>query len=1257
MAGVTPHERTSGIGCLLADKAGIQSLVNRFDGSMTPGTGGRLTSPWADWSERWRSLSGVWPILICLVLLLGLTFLDSPCFGGTPETSTAQLTESHPPPNPSALDRVTPPALLIKSGGPHMPSANGGQNNGDGRNPVVRIGVLANRGHGICLAEWVPTADYLSAEIGSKRFEIVPLDFSEVQGAAEQRSEEFLLVNPSLYVALEHQGLVSRIATFQQPSVKGESPLPFFGGVIFRRTDRPDIQTLQDLAGKRFAAVSPESLGGWHAAWREFKRLGLRPDKDFAALGFSGTHDAVVEAVRRGEVDAGTVRSSQLERMALEGTIDLSDFRLLQGSPNPAPDYPFLLSTPLYPEWPFAARKGTDLELAKRVASALLRMSADDPAAKAALGGGWAIPQDYASVHDCLRELNLPPYETYGKLTLRQAVSQYWGFLLTILAIMLTVVILGSLAWRTSVRLKESIRALEESEQKYRGVVENIQDVFYRVDARGQIVLVSPSAARIMGYDGVEDMIGRKAESFWVDSQKRSAFLEELNRSGQVRDWEFEMRRRDGSILTAAASIQQICDGLGNPVGYEGIWWDITDRKRAENILLARLRLSDFARSHSVDELLQQTVDEAEGLTGSRIGFFHFLHGDQSTVILQTWSTTTLRDMCTAEGKGLHYPVERAGVWVDCIRQRQPVIHNDYAGLGHRKGMPPGHPPVIRELVVPIFRGDVIVATLGVGNKPDPYLREDVDAVSQLANLAWDIVLGRQAEEALRQSEERFHSLFSNMAEGVALHELVHDDSGVPVNYRIVDCNPQYEGILGIRCEDVVGKLASEAYGTEDPPFLDEFSRVAVSGVPECMEVHFAPMDRHFEISVAPWGDKGFATIFTDVTARKLAEEERASLERHLLQVQKLESIGQLAGGVAHDLNNMLSPILGYTEMLLLDLPERHSQATELEQILEAAKRARDLTRQLLAFARKQTLEMKALDLNKVVQGLEKMLRRTIREDVSIEMHLSPVIGLFNGDVGQIEQIIVNLAINAQDAMPEGGTLVIETSSVFHDEAYVETHAGATVGRHVLMQVSDTGTGIDQKTLERIFDPFFTTKEMGRGTGLGLSTVYGIVKQHGGNIWVESESGKGTIFHVSFAETSAYSHPEEAGLQATSARGSEMVLIVEDQEQVRIMTREILKRHGYTVLEAPDGETAMTLARSYEGPIDLLITDVIMPGMHGKELYERLRAMRSEIRVLYMSGYPSDVIGYHGVLDADVNFIQKPFTVRDFTNRIREVLD
>jgi two-component system, cell cycle sensor histidine kinase and response regulator CckA len=394
-----------------------------------------------------------------------------------------------------------------------------------------------------------------------------------------------------------------------------------------------------------------------------------------------------------------------------------------------------------------------------------------------------------------------------------------------------------------------------------------------------------------------------------------------------------------------------------------------------------------------------------------------------------------------------------------------------------------------------------------------------------------------------------------------------------------------------------------------------------------------------------------------DITERKRAEEEREKLHDQLAQFQKLEAIGSLAGGVAHDLNNLLSPILGYGEMLRDDLDPEDMRRESVDEIIGAGLRARDLVRQLLAFSRKQILEFKPLNLNKIAAGLERLLRYTIREDIEMEFDLTPDAGVVMADIGQVEQVIMNLSVNAADAMPEGGELTIETQKVYLDEEYANHHTSVKPGEYAMLAVSDSGVGMDEATRERIFDPFFSTKGES-GTGLGLATVYGIVKQHGGNIWVYSEPGKGSTFKV-YLPVVETSEPEETTSAETieDLKGSETILIVEDSDQVRRLAESVLKRNGYQVLTAKDGAQALEAMASHDRPVNLLLTDVVLPGMNGRELYEKAAESSPSLKVLYMSGYTDNVIAHRGVLDAGVQFIQKPFTVYGLAVKVREVLD
>jgi PAS domain S-box-containing protein len=509
------------------------------------------------------------------------------------------------------------------------------------------------------------------------------------------------------------------------------------------------------------------------------------------------------------------------------------------------------------------------------------------------------------------------------------------------------------------------------------------------------------------------------------------------------------------------------------------------------------------------------------------------------------------------------------------------------------------------------------------------------------------------ANAATQRSEARFDLL----ASGVKDYALIMLD---PTGH-VASWNAGAERIKGYKAEEIIGKHLSVFYEPADVKAgvpqrnlatavqtgrgEDEGRRVRKNGSIFWANVVVAPI--HDSAGVL----RGFAKVTHDLT-------ERRSLEEQLHQSQKMEAIGSLAGGVAHDFNNLLSAVLSYSEMLAADLKEGDPMREGLNEIRHAGLRAVELTRQLLAFSRQQVLQPKLVNLTEIVEGMENMLRRLIGEDLELNIACLPRLSKVLVDPGQMEQVIMNLAVNARDAMPRGGRLTIETKEVVLDEAYASEHVGAKAGSHVMLAVSDTGTGMDKATQSRVFEPFFTTKEPGKGTGLGLATVFGIVKQSGGTIWLYSEPEHGTVFkiYLPIADRAGVAEISTPLPEGRGLHGSETILLVEDEQRVRVLARTILRRYGYNVIEAQGGGDALLLCEQHPATIHLLLTDVVMPRMSGRQLAERLLTIRPEMKVLYMSGYTDDAVVRHGILHSTIAFIQKPITPEALARKVRETL-
>jgi len=515
-----------------------------------------------------------------------------------------------------------------------------------------------------------------------------------------------------------------------------------------------------------------------------------------------------------------------------------------------------------------------------------------------------------------------------------------------------------------------------------------------------------------------------------------------------------------------------------------------------------------------------------------------------------------------------------------------------------------------------------------------------------------------QSEEAVRKGkathleiEGRLQRTLDNMLEGYTI--LDHD-------LRYVYVNEVGARQTRLDRERVLGHTPMELYPNfESTGMYALLRRCARDRAPVQVEEELTLADgtkAYFEVKVQPTPE-GLVILSMDTTERRRAAQTRESLEEQLRQSQRMEAVGRLAGGVAHDFNNILSVILGYSEVLLSELRTGDPMRADMLEVQSAALRAAELTRQLLLFSRQQVVDTRVLDLNDVIHGVERMLRRILGEHLELFTVLEPALGRIRSDRGNIEQVIMNLVVNARDAMPTGGQLTIETANVSLDEAFVREHLDTEPGPYVMLAVTDTGIGMSKATRLRIFEPFFTTKERGKGTGLGLSTVFGIVHQCGGGVFVYSEPGKGTTFKVYLPRSDDLVDAPVIPPPPSDLRGSETILLVEDDEQVRAVTRRILERNGYRVLVAQNAGEALLTQEQSGAAIHLLLTDVVMPRMSGAELATRLTSRWPALKVLYMSGYTDGSIVSHGVLEGGVAFLQKPFTSEQLARKLRSVLD
>jgi two-component system, cell cycle sensor histidine kinase and response regulator CckA len=785
------------------------------------------------------------------------------------------------------------------------------------------------------------------------------------------------------------------------------------------------------------------------------------------------------------------------------------------------------------------------------------------------------------------------------------------------------------------------------AEERYQRIFENAIEGFFESTPAGRFLTVNPAMARIAGYSSPAEMIEQVhdiGKQLYVVPSIRDEVKRQLEEKGELNGFECQMPRKDGSIIWISMNVRALRDASGKIVSHDGTAEDITDSKVAE---LRRQVSTEIIHAVGATENLNDLLVLIHGAISKALdadNCFVALHDSASN----TFNFPFFRDKFDPPpapqtlGRGCAAYVLRTGK-AELI---SPQRLEELVALGDAEleGTPSRS-----WLGVPLRTLSETIGVLVVQSydRENAYTQHDLEFLSSVGGQIGFAIERKRAEARVRESEARLRVLIQQLPAVVWT---------VDMNLRFTSALGAGLVRLGLKPDQVVGMLLSDYFETIDPEFLPiSAHRRAVAGEPVTFQVDWK--DGSYACHVEPLRDatgqvRGAICMALDVTDRKRLEEQ-------FRQAQKMEAVGRLAGGIAHDFNNLLMVIQGYADLMAERLPAGDSQRRSAEQIQTAARRATSLTQQLLAFSRKQMLAPKVLNIHSVVGDMEKILRRLIGEDVELRTSTEADLWLVKADRSQIEQVIMNLAVNARDAMPRGGRLMIETANVELDASNAQPPAVLAAGKYVMLSVTDNGCGMDAATQAHIFEPFYTTKEKGKGTGLGLATVYGIVKQSGGYIWVYSEAGRGTTFKIYLPKIEEEVPGEIFDRRPDSSslpRGSEVILLVEDEKGVRELARRYLEMSGYTVLEAEDGHTALELSAMHDGPIHLLMTDVVMPGISGRELADRISRSRTGIKILYMSGYADQAVVHHGILESDAVLLQKPFNMAALASKLREML-
>lgn len=795
---------------------------------------------------------------------------------------------------------------------------------------------------------------------------------------------------------------------------------------------------------------------------------------------------------------------------------------------------------------------------------------------------------------------------------------------------------------------KRAETALRESEQRFRDVALSSADWLWEVDLQGRYVYCSERVYDVLGYTAEELLTKSFFELMTLEEGLRvlNLVMDSVAEPRQILELENRHIHKDGREIVMLTNAVPVLDASGHLCGYRGSDKNITEHVRIQQRTQVRMRMLDYASRHSLEEFLPKALDEIGALVDSPIGFYHFVEKDQKTLTFQAWSTATTEKFCTALGTGAHYNMDTAGVWADSLRQRRPVIHNDYAALPRKKGMPEGHAQVVRELTVPIFRDGLVVAILGVGNKPRDYTEEDIDSVAYLADVTWEIFWHKRADE----ERLRLAAAIDQAAESV----MITDRHGI-INY----VNPALEKMSGYNTQEVLGKPLSILHNPEHCGTVMETMRGAMergdTWQGRFKNLHRSAEPYEVEAVISPVRNKAGKVVNYVVLERDISVE--AALERQLRQSQKMEAVGTLAGGIAHDFRNILLLVLGHCELALRDLETGHPARQKIRQIANAGTRGTELVKHILAFSRKGEQERQAVNIAaRVTEALE-LFRISLPPHMELRTQIDESCGAVYADPAYIQQVLLNLCNNARQAMLDtGGLLEVSLQRIFNQEMRTADAGALTPGPYVLLSVRDNGCGMDEEIRSRIFEPFFTTRKL-EGTGLGLPTIHGIVMDCGGAIIVRSALGKGSVFEVYFpelGEAPPVAVPEaDKALPVCSGR----LLVLDDDEDVAEMTAGLLQDSGFHVQTCIDSRAALSALLKHEIAVDIIISDYAMPHVTGLQFARILKDNGIPSPVILITGLSEDIGDKEKAESGIVCCLTKPFSTTQLITAIQHTLD